>query len=55
MLVYYNVDLIIISLKNNYSHDDTAEKLLSWCYTTITHSVFTKNFLTHKPFGLLEL
>jgi len=43
MLVYYKVDLIIISLKNNCSRDDIAEKLLSWRYTTITltHSLMS--------------
>ena len=39
------MDLIIISLTINlFSLHDLAEKLLSWCWTTITHSShFTNN------------
>ena len=39
MLILYKVNIIIISSNVTCSRHDLAENLLTWCYTTITHSL----------------
>jgi len=40
-------NIIIISLNGTCSHHDIAEKLLIWCYKTITHSLNTNGEHVH--------
>jgi hypothetical protein len=50
MLVWYKADLIIILFKISCFRHDIAGKLLSWRYTTITHSLFQSFSLESLPY-----
>ena len=50
VLVYYKVDIIIISLNVAFSRHDVAWKLLIWLEITITHSL---TMLTYSTYSIL--